>query len=104
MPNTALITGASAGIGQALARHHAAKGGDLVLTARREAALADLKSELEAKHSVSVHVIPLDLGAPGGADDLYDQVTAAGLTVDILINNAGFGGRGLHLDRNLAEE
>lgn len=104
MSNTALITGASSGLGVEFARHHAAKGGDLIITARREAELNALKAELEAEHGISVHVIALDLGAEGGAAQLYDAVKAAGLRVDILINNAGFGGHGLHIERDLAGE
>jgi short-subunit dehydrogenase len=104
MPNIALITGASAGIGAEFARVHASKGGDLILTARREASLNDLKAELEAAHGVSVHVIAMDLGGHDAAQRLFDQVKAAGHDVNILINNAGFGGRGQHVDRNLADE
>ena len=104
MPNLALVTGASTGLGKEFARIHAAKGGDLVLTARREAELMALKAELEAAHGVAVHVMPLDLGAPGGADTLVSAVRAKGLAVDVLINNAGFGGHGLHIDRDLADE
>ncbi|MEM9012635.1 MAG: SDR family oxidoreductase [Pseudomonadota bacterium] len=104
MAKTALVTGASAGIGKELARVHARQGGDLILTARREAALTELKTELEEQHSVTVHVFALDLGAAGGADQLYDAVKGAGLQVDILINNAGFGGHGRHVERDLASE
>lgn len=104
MANTALITGASVGIGAEFARYHASKGGDLILTARREEALNALKSELEAAHGITAHVIALDLGAEGGADALYDAVKALGVEVNILINNAGFGGRGLHTERALADE
>jgi len=104
MSKLALITGASAGIGQEFARVHAATGGDLIVTARRGDALAALKAELEAAHAIKVHVITLDLGAPGGADDLYDQVAALGLKPDYLINNAGFGGHGQHITRELATE
>jgi len=104
MSNTALITGASAGIGTEFARYHAAQGGDLILTARRGDTLNALKSELEAAHGITVHVFALDLGAPGGADYLYQAVKKAGLRVDILINNAGFGGHGIHTDRELADE
>lgn len=104
MSNTALITGASSGIGKEFARYHAARGGDLILTARRAPELAALKEELEAKHSITAHVFALDLGAAGSAEALYKAVTGAGLQVDILINNAGFGGHGLHVERDLALE
>ena len=104
MPNTALITGASSGIGLEFARYHAKSGGDLVITARRAAQLEALKADLEAAHGVSVLAIPLDLGAPGGAQQLYDAVKASGVTIDILINNAGFGGHGLFTERDLASD
>ncbi|MCP5073304.1 MAG: SDR family oxidoreductase [Rhodobacteraceae bacterium] len=104
MSNTALITGASSGIGKEFARYHAAKGGDLIITARREDALNALKAELEAAHRVSVHVIAADLGAADGPQSVYDGAKATGLLVDVLINNAGFGGHGLHIERDLAAE
>lgn len=104
MPNTALITGASSGIGREFARLHAAKGGDVIITARRQAELDALKSELEAEHKVTVTSVPLDLGAEGGAQALYDAVKAAGVQVDILINNAGFGGHGKFVERDLAAD
>jgi len=99
-----LITGASSGIGKELARYHASKGGNLILAARREAALNDLKRELEAEFSILAHVFAIDLGAEGGAMALYDAVNSESLRVDILINNAGFGGHGRHIDRGLATE
>ena len=101
MPNTALVTRASSGIGRELARYHASKGGDLILTARRAEELENLKAELEQKHGITVATFPLDLGKIDGPQNLYDAVTAAGLQVDILIDNAGFGGHGLHIDRDL---
>jgi uncharacterized protein len=104
MPNTALITGASSGIGSAFAHYHAAKGGDLILTARRKENLVALKTELEAAHNITAHVFALDLGAEGGAEALIKSVTEAGLQVDILINNAGFGGHGWHVERELDAE
>lgn len=104
MSNTALITGASSGIGAALARYHAALGGDLILTARREAQLNTLKAELEDRYRISAHVIALDLGQDGGAEALIQKIDEAGLKVDILINNAGFGGHGLHIERDIAAE
>ncbi|MGR3617894.1 MAG: SDR family NAD(P)-dependent oxidoreductase [Roseovarius sp.] len=104
MPDTALITGASSGIGRELARLHAARGGDVIITARREAELQALKEEIEAAHGVTVHIIALDLGAEGGANALWDRVTELGIPVDILINNAGFGGQGAFIERDLAQD
>lgn len=104
MSNTALVTGASSGMGVEFARYHASKGGDLIITARREAELNKLKSELESKHGVKVHVVALDLGAEGGAKALYEAVQRTGEVVKILINNAGFGGHGVHIERELSHE
>ncbi|GAP63945.1 MAG: SDR family oxidoreductase [Ardenticatenia bacterium] len=92
---TALITGASSGIGMALARVHAEHGGDLVLVARRRERLEALKAELEAAHDVRVWVIVADLAQDGAPRKVYDLVRELGLDVDILINNAGFGLHGL---------
>lgn len=104
MRSTALITGASSGIGRELARYHAAQGGDLVVTARRADALAALKAELEDRHGVRVDVIAVDLGTSDGPERLIAAVEDAGLQIDILINNAGFGGQGRHVDRPIADE
>ena len=104
MSKTALITGASSGIGAALARYHASKGGALILTARRQTALQDLQQELAQQYGCKIHVFALDLGAADGAIKLYQAVKSAGLRVDILINNAGFGGHGRHIDRDLGAE
>lgn len=87
---TALITGASAGIGAALARVYAEKGWSLILTARRAGPLEALAAELAAAHAVSVIVIPADLADSEAPRDLMEAITARGLTVDALINNAGF--------------
>lgn len=104
MSKTALITGASSGIGMEVARYHATKGGDLILVARREPTLTDLKAELEDKHGIAAHVIVADLTEKGAAAKLHSDVTSAGLRVDILVNNAGFGGHGRHVDRDVADE
>ena len=88
---TALITGASSGIGEAFARELAARGLNLVLTARREAILTTLADELTRQHGVTVHVIALDLAQPGACAEIQQRLAEAGLAVDILINNAGFG-------------
>ena len=86
----ALVTGASSGIGADIARSLAARGADLVVSARRADRLEALAAELRAAHGVRVDVAPADLGAPGAAAALWATATAAG-PVDILINNAGFG-------------
>ena len=104
MPKIALVTGASSGIGTEFARIHARKGGDVVLTARSRDKLDALKAELEAAHGITAHVFAVDLGAQGGAQALIDQITQAGLQIDILINNAGFGGQGRHIDRSIESE
>ena len=104
MPNTALITGASSGIGWELAKYHASKGGDLIITARREDKLNNLKAEIEENYDVKVKIIPLDLAVQGGAAALYKKVKATGKTIEILINNAGFGGHGIHIERELEQE
>lgn len=88
---TALVTGASSGIGLELAKLLAADGHDLVLVARREDKMRELGSELTAAHGVKVTVMAADLSKPGAAAQVVDQVNAAGLAIDVLINNAGFG-------------
>lgn len=85
-----LVTGASAGIGRALAAVYAAEGWDLILTARRKAPLDALAAELGAAHGCDARVILADLGVEGAADRLVSDIQAQGLTVDGLINNAGF--------------
>ncbi len=95
----ALITGASSGIGRELARIHAANGGDLVIVARSHDKLLELKHELEGQHGATVTVIAEDLTHPDAPRRVYEAVEAGGLSVDLLINNAGFGGRGKFHER-----
>ncbi len=96
---TALITGASGGIGKEFAKIHAMAGGDLVIVARNRAALEQVKIEIEAETSASVHVIEKDLSKQGAAQSLYDELKESGIKVDYLINNAGFGGQGYFYKR-----
>jgi short-subunit dehydrogenase len=95
----ALITGASTGIGKELAHIHAEHGGDLVIVARSKDKLDKLKTEIENKHSVKVMVIAKDLSKAEAPKEIYNEVTKAGIRVDYLINNAGFGGRGKFHER-----
>ncbi|MDX1496101.1 MAG: SDR family oxidoreductase [Salinisphaeraceae bacterium] len=104
MSNTALITGASTGIGKEFARIHAAAGGDLVIVARSEDKLQALKQELEQAHGIQVTAISKDLGQPSAPQEVYDVVQAAGIEVEYLINNAGFGGRGKFHERDWADD
>jgi short-subunit dehydrogenase len=94
-PGTALVTGASSGIGRELARLHAAAGGDLVVVARRADRLAALKDEIERAFAVAVHPLPIDLTEPEAAARIAAFLDARGLAIDVLVNNAGIGGRGL---------
>ncbi|MBX9603882.1 MAG: SDR family oxidoreductase [Bryobacteraceae bacterium] len=95
MSKTALITGASSGIGLELARIHAETGGHLVLVARRRDRLDALKVEIEEAHGVSVTVIAEDLTDADAPCRIHRAVTELGIEVDYLVNNAGLGARGL---------
>lgn len=101
---TALITGASSGIGLELARIHASKGGDVVLVARSRDKLESIKQELQTQYGVKVHVIAEDLADPASADRIFLATEALGLSIEVLINNAGFGGHGKFVERDLAAE
>src|ERR1700746_4209112 len=90
-PQTALVTGASGGIGYELAKLFARDHYNLVLVARSADKLAQVASELQT-HGVTVKTIPLDLAAPLAPKFLFDQLE--GVAIDILINNAGYGAFG----------
>ena len=100
--DTALVTGASSGIGEQFARRLAGRGVHLVLAARNRERLERLAAELRATGGVSVLVVPADLSVPGGADALVDAVTAHGARIDLLINNAGVGSQGRFVDQDPA--
>lgn len=91
MAKTALVTGASGGIGADIARRLAKEGCHLILVARREEKLQELQNELKEKFGTVSHLIPMDLSQPGACHDLYNQVKEKELEVNILINNAGCG-------------
>lgn len=98
---TALITGASSGIGKELARVHAKAGGDVILTARRKAPLESLQHELHETYGIAATVMTADLTASDGCHSLYNKIKAQKLNVDFLINNAGLGGHGFFHERDL---
>jgi short-subunit dehydrogenase len=104
MKKTALITGASSGIGKEFAKIHAEKGGDLIVVARSENKLNELKKELEENYKINVFVIQKDLTKPNAPKEIYEQIQKAGLKVDYLINNAGFGGLGKFNERELEQD
>jgi len=91
MKELILITGASSGIGREMARLLARQKYDLVVVARREDRLMELRDELEEKYFVRVHIFTMDLSKPDSAAALYEQVKAKKLNVTMLVNNAGFG-------------
>lgn len=86
-----LITGASTGIGAEFARQFAALGNDLVVVARSADRLEDLAAQLRSAHRVNVTVIAMDLSLPAAAADLWERTNALGLSIDVLVNNAGVG-------------
>jgi short-subunit dehydrogenase len=93
-----LITGASAGIGAAIAREYAARGWDLALTARREAPMIELATELKNRFGTTSHIFALDLADANATQDLMQRLEKKALTIDGLVNNAGFGHPGNYLD------
>ena len=90
--STALITGASAGIGEATARELAARGHGVTLVARREDRLSSLAGELSDRFDIRAEAIGADLGSATARADLVRRIDELGLQVEILVNNAGFGG------------
>lgn len=104
MKNTALITGASNGIGLELAKIHASKGGDLVLVARNKSKLDELKTELEKQFRVSVYAISKDLSLTNAAQEIYNETNKENIQVDYLINNAGFGDFGMFAETEWNKE
>ena len=98
MAKTALITGATAGIGYELSRVFAQNEFNLVLVARNKDKLAQMAKELEKNYSITVSIIKKDLCERAAAQTIYDEVSAAGIFIDVLVNNAGIGMHGLFTD------
>jgi short-subunit dehydrogenase len=101
---TALITGASSGIGEAFARELAARNTNLILVARSEDKLNQLAQELQEQCNIQAEIIVQDLSEPDAAPTLFNQVEQLGLSIDLLINNAGFGDYGAFGDRPLDKQ
>lgn len=93
-----LVTGASAGIGAAIAREYAARGWNLALTARREEPMVELATQLKKEFGTTSHIFPCDLFEMGAVDELMERINSKGLHIDGLVNNAGYGHPGRYLD------
>ncbi|MEN8764556.1 MAG: SDR family NAD(P)-dependent oxidoreductase [Wenyingzhuangia sp.] len=101
---TALITGASSGIGKELAYIHAKNNGNLVLVARNLDNLKKIKDDLKSRFKISIHIISKDLTKADAPQEVYDEVISENIKIDYLINNAGFGGVGRFHERNLTDD
>jgi short-subunit dehydrogenase len=102
--NTTLITGASSGIGEVFARKLAARGRNVLLVARSEDKLITLCNELGRSNSIRAQYVTLDLSEPDAPERLFAEAEKRGLTIDLLINNAGFGSMGDFSQLDLARE
>jgi len=100
----ALITGASGGIGEELARLAAADGSDLVLVARSRERLQALADELAGRHDVAARVVARDLSDPQAPREIFEELAADGVEVETLVNNAGFGSYGLFAETDPEHE
>jgi short-subunit dehydrogenase len=101
---TALVTGASAGLGKEIASLFAKDGHDVVLVARSESKLRTLAADLASVNGVKAHVVVADLGKRSAAASVWEQTTRLGASVDFLVNNAGLGSNGAFLDLDLPRE
>src|SRR5512132_576744 len=93
--STCLVTGASSGIGADIARSLARRGHGATLVARRTERLDELAEELRSRHGVRAEVLACDLADSAAREDLARQIDDLGLTVEVVVNNAGFGSGGL---------
>lgn len=104
MKKTALITGGTSGIGREFSFIFAEHGYDLVLVARNQESLSTIKEEITSKHAVSVEIIAKDLTEDGSGRFVYDFVSSKNITIDVLVNNAGFGNYGLFIETSWKKE
>jgi len=101
---TVLITGASSGIGLELAKCFAADGCRLILVARNRDAMEKLAEELRLKNKIEVMVLPADLALPETPKRIFEKLSAQKITVDVLVNNAGFGAQGSFVETSLPRQ
>ena len=104
MSKTALITGASGGIGYELALHFARDRFDCILVARSRDKLDELAARLESEFRVKTLVVARDLSKPTAVDEIYEEVSAASMSIDVLVNNAGFPVYGRFVDTDWQTE
>lgn len=103
-PRSALVTGATSGIGNRFAHVLAQDCMNLVITARNEKRLQEVKSELEAKYSIKVNIIPCDLSKPEAPSEIFETLKQKGIVLSVLVNNAGFNVYGKFEETDLDEE
>ncbi len=101
---TALVTGASYGIGEAFARRLAADSANVIITARSRDRLDALANELRSRHGVNITVIEADLARPSAPEEIFRATEGSGVQIDLLVNNAGFGAVGDFADLPLARQ
>jgi short-subunit dehydrogenase len=100
----ALITGATSGIGNGFAHVLAREGFNLVIAARNETRLEEVRNELEDKYSIEVKIIPRDLANPEAPSEIFESLKQEGIILDVLVNNAGFNVYGKFEETDLEEE
>ena len=103
MKKTALITGASSGIGYELSKVFATNGYDLVLVARNLKKLDSISEELRKQHDIHIKVLPKDLSKTSAPQELYNELSTEGINIDVLVNNAGIGNNGKFTDTPIEE-
>ncbi|MGH9834741.1 MAG: SDR family NAD(P)-dependent oxidoreductase, partial [Blastocatellia bacterium] len=101
---TALVTGATYGIGEAFARRLASDGANVIITARSRDRLDALANELRSHHGANVTVIEADLSRPSAPEEIFRATEGSGVQIDLLVNNAGFGAVGDFADLPLARQ
>ncbi|MFV1998436.1 MAG: SDR family NAD(P)-dependent oxidoreductase [Acidiferrobacterales bacterium] len=104
MKKTALITGASSGIGYELSKIFAKNNYDLVLVSRDANKLKSISEEIKKQHDTQIRVIPKDLCISSAPQELYDEINADNISIDVLVNNAGIGSHGKFTDSKSEEQ